>query len=262
VERLTKEWTEVIERDASHPCVVVWVPFNESWGVPDLTATPTHQHYVQALYHLTKTLDPTRPVVGNDGWESTATDILAIHDYDTKPHSLAKRYGPKVKLSDLFDRQRPGGRVLTLDGYPHQGQPIMLNEFGGLAYTKPEEQVRTWGYARTTNASEFQRQYPALLQTVNKVEMFSGFCYTQLTDTFQEANGLLYVDRTPKFPIEAIALATVGRGNPAEEQDALLDSVEIAWSQMEDVFSDALTARWAQGCSVQPTPHCGGDHCC
>ncbi len=111
VERITKEWTEVIERDASHPCVVVWVPFNESWGVPDLTATPAHQHCVQALYHLTKTLDPTRPVIGNDGWESTATDILAIHDYDTKPQRLAKRYGPEVKLSDLFDRQRPGACV-------------------------------------------------------------------------------------------------------------------------------------------------------
>ncbi|HEY9824022.1 MAG TPA: sugar-binding domain-containing protein, partial [Stenomitos sp.] len=52
VERLMKEWTEVIERDASHPCIIVWVPFNESWGVPDLTATPSHQHCVQALYHL------------------------------------------------------------------------------------------------------------------------------------------------------------------------------------------------------------------
>lgn len=260
VERLTKEWTEVIKRDASHPCVVVWVPFNESWGVPDLTATPAHQHCVQALYHLTKTLDPTRPVIGNDGWESTATDILAIHDYDTRPLSLAKRYGSEVKLSDLFDRQRPGGRVLTLDGYPHQGQPIMLTEFGGIAYTQPEAAHQTWGYARSHNISEFQLQYTALLQTVNKVEMFSGFCYTQLTDTFQEANGLLYADRTPKFPIEAIASATLGRGNPDDDQTMLLESVKIAWSQMEHVFSDALKAGRSPSHPIQPTPHCGGDH--
>jgi beta-galactosidase/beta-glucuronidase len=212
VERMMKEWAEVIERDASHPCVVVWVPFNESWGVPDLTATPAHRNYVQALYHLTKTLDPTRPVIGNDGWESAATDILAIHDYDSKPQRLAKRYGPEVKLSDLFDRQRPGGRVLTLDGYPHQGQPIMLTEFGGIAYTEPEEASKTWGYARSSNAIELHKQYADLLYVVNQVEIFSGFCYTQLTDTFQEANGLLYADRTPKFPLEAIATATMGRG--------------------------------------------------
>jgi beta-galactosidase/beta-glucuronidase len=261
VERLTKEWIEVIERDASHPCVVVWVPFNESWGVPDLTATPAHRHCVQTLYHLTKTLDPTRPVIGNDGWESTSTDILAIHDYDTKSHSLAKRYGPEVKLSDLFDRQRPGGRVLTLDGYPHQGQPIMLTEFGGIAYTKPEDYTQTWGYARSNNVSEFQLQYTALLQTVNKVEMFSGFCYTQLTDTFQEANGLLYIDRTPKFPIEAIASATLGRGSTEEDQTILLESVKVAWSQMEHVFSDALKTGRSQPYPVQPTPHCGGEGC-
>lgn len=260
VERLTKEWTEVIERDASHPCIVVWVPFNESWGVPDLTATPAHRHCVQALYHLTKTLDATRPVIGNDGWESTATDILAIHDYDTKPQRLAKRYGPEVKLSDLFDRQRPGGRVLTLDGYPHQGQPIMLTEFGGIAFTKPEENSNTWGYARSRNMSEFQLQYTDLLLTVNKVEMFSGFCYTQLTDTFQEANGLLYADRTPKFPIEAIASATLGRGTSHEDETMLLESVKVAWSQMEDVFSDALKTRRSNAHAVQPTPHCGGDH--
>ncbi len=260
VERLTKEWTEVIERDASHPCVVVWVPFNESWGVPDLTATPAHRHWVQALYHLTKTLDPTRPVIGNDGWESTSTDILAIHDYDTKPHSLAKRYGPEVKLADLFDRQRPGGRVLTLDGYPHQGQPIMLTEFGGIAYTKPEEFSHTWGYARSSNISEFQLQYTALLQTVNKVEIFSGFCYTQLTDTFQEANGLLYIDRTPKFPIEAIASATLGRGNMEDDQTMLLQSVKVAWSQMEDVLTEAFKAGRPQSYSIQSPTHCGGDH--
>ena len=261
VERLMKEWTETIERDASHPCIVVWVPCNESWGVPDLTATPAHQHCVQALYHLTKTLDPTRPVIGNDGWESTATDILAIHDYDTKPLRLAKRYGPEVKLSDLFDHHRPGGRVLTLDGYPHQGQPIMLTEFGGIAFTKPEADPYTWGYTRSHNAPELQLQYSALLQTVNKVEMFSGFCYTQLTDTFQEANGLLYIDRTPKFPLEAIASATLGRGITNEDDTILLESVKVAWSQMEDVFSDALKARRTQAHPVQSATHCGGDYC-
>jgi hypothetical protein len=73
IERLTREWMAVIERDFSHPCIVAWVPFSESWGVPDLPDSPTQRHYVQTLYHLTKTLDPTRPVVGNDGWESIAT---------------------------------------------------------------------------------------------------------------------------------------------------------------------------------------------
>lgn len=211
VERMTHEWTEVIKRDSSHPCIVAWVPFNESWGVPNLVETAAHRNYVLAMYHLTKTLDPTRPVIGNDGWESTDTDILAIHDYDTKPQQLLRRYGPEVKLSDMLSHKRPGGRILTLDNYPHQGQPVMLTEFGGIAYAPEDEPNadKAWGYERCWSISELEMKYSALLETVNSIEFFSGFCYTQFTDTFQEANGLLYSDRTPKFPIEAIRAATL-----------------------------------------------------
>ncbi|MBW4439906.1 MAG: glycoside hydrolase family 2 [Plectolyngbya sp. WJT66-NPBG17] len=223
VERITKEWTEVLDRDSSHPCIIAWVPFNESWGVPNLAETPAQRHYVQALYYLTKTLDPTRPVIGNDGWESTTTDVLAIHDYDCQPQRLAQRYGREVKLSDLFQHQRPGGRILTLDGYPHNGQPIMLTEFGGIAYTKPADAFAdiAWGYDRSSDVEGLQQRYRDLLTVVNQVEMFGGFCYTQLTDTFQEANGLLYADRTPKFDIAAISSATVGH----EVSPALTDYI-------------------------------------
>ncbi len=82
IDRLTREWIEVLQRDCSHPCIVTWVPFNESWGVPDLPESPAQRNFVQALFHLTKALDPSRPVIGNDGWESVATDIIGIHDYD------------------------------------------------------------------------------------------------------------------------------------------------------------------------------------
>src|SRR5262249_25684264 len=78
IRQVVREWSETVEGDASHPCIIAWVPLNESWGVPDLPDSPAQRHYVQALYHLTKTLDPTRPVIGNDGWESIATDIIGI----------------------------------------------------------------------------------------------------------------------------------------------------------------------------------------
>jgi hypothetical protein len=165
----------------------------------------------------------------------------------------------KVKLSDLFDRQRPGGRVLTLDGHPHNGQPIMLTEFGGIAYAAPEQPDtdKIWGYVRSSDVSELQIRYTALLSVVNKVELFSGFCYTQLTDTFQEANGLLYADRTPKFPIEAIAYATLGRGEE-EEEDAMLSRVKAKSSPEEHTFPGAVKAGWASPDSIQPIPQCGG----
>jgi hypothetical protein len=52
----------------------------------------------------------------------------------------------------------------------------------------------------------------ALLRTVRSLEMLAGFCYTQFTDTYQETSGLLFADRTPKFPLEEIESATCGRG--------------------------------------------------
>ncbi|HEU4693240.1 MAG TPA: glycoside hydrolase family 2 TIM barrel-domain containing protein, partial [Vicinamibacterales bacterium] len=48
VERLIREWTAVLARDYSHPCVIAWVPINESWGVPNLPDSPSERHYVQA----------------------------------------------------------------------------------------------------------------------------------------------------------------------------------------------------------------------
>jgi beta-galactosidase/beta-glucuronidase len=210
IKRTIREWIEAINRDYSHPCIIVWVPFNESWGVPELPSVQAHRHAVEALYHLTKTLDQTRAVIGNDGWESSATDIIGIHDYDSNIEHLRQRYGPEVEPEQLFDRRRPGGRVLTLDGYPHQGQPIMLTEFGGIAFQGRSEDgtQKIWGYTAVEDAETFARLYEQLIETVIHTALFSGFCYTQFADTFQEANGLLYADRTPKIPLERIAKAT------------------------------------------------------
>lgn len=210
IKRTVREWTEAIERDYSHPCVIVWVPLNESWGVPDLPVAQEQRNAVEALYHLTKTLDPTRPVIGNDGWESTATDIIGIHDYDANPEHIRERYGPEIKPEQLFDRRRPGGRILTLDGYPHRGQPIVLTEFGGIAYDKcrPSGVKSAWGYSVAGSDEEFAQRYRELMEVVARVALFSGFCYTQFADTFQEANGLLCADRTPKIPLEQIRKAT------------------------------------------------------
>ena len=213
VHRLTRQWPAAVARDISHPCVVAWVPVNESWGVPDLPTMPEQQHYVRALYHLTRTLDPSRPVIGNDGWESVATDILAIHDYDHIPERMARRYHSEDELPRLLERERPGGRRLVVAGHTeHTDVPVMLTEFGGIAYHP--DPARTWGYSRTATPEELLARYRALLAAVHGVPLFAGFCYTQFTDTYQEANGLLTMAREPKVPIEAIHDATRGGPEP------------------------------------------------
>jgi beta-galactosidase/beta-glucuronidase len=209
INRMVREWSEAVARDRSHPCVIVWVPFNESWGVPDLNTVGAARDAVAALYHLTRTLDPHRPVIGNDGWESSATDIIGIHDYDCEPAHLRARYGPEVKTQEVVDRRWSGGRILTLDGYPHRGQPICLTEFGGIALLDGthDQTEETWGYSACSDVESFERLTTALIEVARTTAMFSGFCYTQFADTYQEANGLLWADRRPKFPLERMRAA-------------------------------------------------------
>ncbi|MDB5292667.1 MAG: Beta-galactosidase [Phycisphaerales bacterium] len=222
VERLVRQWTDAIHRDISHPCIITWVPINESWGVPDLPDSPAQRHLIQAMYHLTKTLDPSRAAIGNDGWEAAATDIIAIHDYDPDPKKLTARYAVAGEgIAAMLRSERPGHRVLMLSGFDYQDQPIMLTEFGGIAFSR--DKSHTWGYSRADNAQTFARQYFTLLETVRGLPLLAGFCYTQFADTYQEANGLLYMDRTPKFPLEQIAVATRGAHTPEEHQ------LEAAW---------------------------------
>ncbi|MDB4986985.1 MAG: hypothetical protein JWN04_2163 [Myxococcaceae bacterium] len=223
VERLTREWIEVLARDVSHPCIVAWVPFNESWGVPNLPDSRPERHYVQALYHLTKTFDPTRPVIGNDGWESVTTDLIGIHDYDADVERIARRYHAEEVRLRLFHHERPGGRLLTLEPNAKDLEhPIILSEFGGIALVEDG----TWGYSRVSSAAELEQRYTALLDTVHRLDLLSGFCYTQFADTYQEANGLLYANREPKFALERMERATRGETTKTPQLGDLVDIVE------------------------------------
>ncbi|SHF91710.1 Glycosyl hydrolases family 2, TIM barrel domain [Kaistia soli DSM 19436] len=208
VTRLTAEWQEAIERDYSHPSIVAWVPFNESWGIPELPHSPVQRSYQQALYHLTKTLDPTRPVSGNDGWEQIATDIFAVHDYHHSGAILHERYGSAPAFKDTLTTFRSAGRALAIDGHPFAGQPVMLTEFGGIAYFMGTE--AGWGYSTAQDAEDFVERYADVLSGVTDSELLAGYCYTQLTDTYQEQNGVLTMDRKPKADIEAIRAANLG----------------------------------------------------
>ncbi|MDQ3364988.1 MAG: glycoside hydrolase family 2 [Myxococcota bacterium] len=214
VRRLVDEWTEAIRRDSSHPCIAAWVPLNESWGVPDLPTNPAHRDYVRALYHLTKTLDPSRPVVGNDGWEHVATDLVTIHDYASNPTVLRERYATPESVALVLERQQPGGRALTLPGFSLSQAPVILSEFGGIALldegSAPDPELG-WGYSRVEKPEDLALAYEGILRALHACRGIAGFCYTQLTDTFQEKNGLLTMGREPKVELARIALATRGK---------------------------------------------------
>jgi hypothetical protein len=94
----------------------------------------------------------------------------------------------------------------------HADLPVMLTEFGGIALAR--QAAGTWGYAVAPSADDLAERYERLLDVVRNLGIFAGFCYTQFTDTYQEANGLLYADRRPKFAVERIRKATAGATPP------------------------------------------------
>ncbi|MFJ1584826.1 glycoside hydrolase family 2 protein [Streptomyces sp. NPDC088197] len=208
VERVAHEWTEAIRRDLSHPAIVAWVPVNESWSVPNPALVPEQRHFMDALYHLTKALDPTRPAVSNDGWELSAADIWGVHDYTQHASVLADRYGHAALRQGAFTERWPAGKRLTLEGVRHQGQPVVLSEFGGATF-EPADGENWFGYDTVATEEDFTARLDALV-TAAVDSGLAGFCYTQLTDTLQETNGLLTADREPKVPTETVR-AIVGR---------------------------------------------------
>ena len=230
VHGVMEEWKELVERDISHPCIVAWVPTNESWGVPELMHDRRQVDFVRAMYHMTRALDGTRPVVGNDGWEMPCGDFVNIHDYHIDPEELYARYGSRERLPYTFEHVRPARRRLVIDGFNGLDKPLFLSEFGGIACMEQAD-PKGWGYSVARDGAELLARYQELMAAIHRCRALSGFCYTQLTDTFHEKNGLLTEERQPKAPIEALAQAT--RGPDAQLHDWYVDPLghSLLWRE-------------------------------
>lgn len=200
------EWQEIIDRDFNHPAIITWVPLNESWGVRSIHDDRQEQHFSQALYHLIHSLDPTRLVQSNDGWEQTETDICAIHNYNHGASADSEQYAYFRDTLSNWQKlisQPPGSFDIFAKGFHYSGQPILLTEFGGIGYNKDDAQAG-WGYTGASSDTEFLDELKCILSAVAASKSLNGYCYTQLYDTEQEVNGLATYDREPKVPAEKI----------------------------------------------------------
>lgn len=223
VEMLTREWLQTVRRDCNHPSIVTWVPLNESWGVPDLDRSEQQRQFVRSLYHLTRALDPTRPVIANDGWQHAVGDIFGVHDYAPTGAMLRDRYADRAAVERTFREVRPHHHPLLGVGAELNDEPIVISEFGGLTF-RPEADQDWFGYGQCETPDELLARYEELAGALLESTVLAGFCYTQLTDTAQESNGLLTAAREPKVDPRRICAINVrpSAAVPSEILDSLI----------------------------------------
>ena len=202
IERFTREWMEIVRQYYNHPSIIVWTPFNESWGVPQIRIDDAQQCFVTGIYNLTKAFDTMRPVVTNDGWEHTCSDIVTLHDYEQNSEKLLRTHACQSKL--IYNEANVShGRYTFANGWEYKGQPVIMSEYGGIAIKGRDDEG--WGYGdRVEDESGLEERYAALTKAIMKMDYMCGFCYTQVTDVQQEVNGLMDMQRNFKCDPEAI----------------------------------------------------------
>lgn len=185
------EWLEELERDYNSPAIIGWCPLNETWGNrKEITHT--------ILYDVTKAYDPMRPVIDVSGYYHTKKhDVYDVHDYNQDPAELRRNYEP----------------LITCDGKPFdhgQGvkydfkKPFFVSEYGGIQWLSKRTDG-AWGYGEAPkDMEEFYARLEGLTNALLDNPMICAFCYTQLTDVYQETNGIYNFDRSEKFDMDRI----------------------------------------------------------
>lgn len=200
VETFTREWLEIVRQQYNHPSIITWVPFNESWGIMHILTNGRQQKFTEGIYHLTKSLDPNRPVIVNDGWEHTVSDILMLHDYEESGEAFASRYADKQAIVGN-EISFNNWKYAMAQGYEYKGQSVIVSEFGGIAFRTE----KGWGYGNQVADDEsFVERFRKITNAIKNIDYICGYCYTQITDVQQEMNGLLNDARHPKIPLEVI----------------------------------------------------------
>lgn len=201
------QWLEVLRRDFNHPAIVGWCPLNETArdiedkidGLDDV---------MTGMYLATKAMDTSRPVLDSSGYSHRIrnVDIYDCHDYDQNPQTMLARQRKPLADGTPFANGAEHHRTWS---WPYRGQPYFVSEFGGIwwnpAMAGETDSLKTWGYGdRPRNVEEFYSRFKALCDLLLDDPNMFGYCYTQLTDVFQEQNGIYFFDRSSKFDMKRV----------------------------------------------------------
>ena len=205
------QWLEAVERDYSHPAIVGWCPLNETWQA--LTDRITQLDDVtHGMFLATKALDPSRPVLDTSGYAHRvrATDVYDSHNYEQQPAEFAKAMAGLAD-DNPYSNTAPGDSVQSTPYVP--GTPYFCSEFGGIWWNPDAvEGEDSWGYGeRPKTLEEFTTRFEGLVAALLDDPKMFGYCYTQLTDVFQEQNGIFRFDRSEKFDLARVRAAQTAR---------------------------------------------------
>jgi beta-galactosidase/beta-glucuronidase len=202
------QWLEAVARDYSHPAIIGWCPLNET-SAPMDDYMHNLDDVTHGMYLATKLADPTRPVIDASGYSHrvVGADVFDCHDYEQNPEKLAEN---QAGLKDGKPHTNDANQKIPWS-IPYAGQPFFVSEFGGIWWNpKAAANEVSWGYGqRPKTSEEFYERFEGLCQVLLQNPDMFGYCYTQLTDVFQEQNGIYYFDRGVKFDMKRIREAQV-----------------------------------------------------
>ncbi len=197
------QWLEVLERDYSHPSIVGWCPLNET-RQPISDSLKVLDDVTLGMFLAAKAADRTRPVLDASGYSHRvpASDVYDSHDYEQDPVIFAAHHAGLSEGSAYLNRWLD--RDISI---PWRGQPYLVSEFGGAWWVADgDSEADSWGYGeRPKSAEEFFGRFRDLCSCLLENPGVAGYCYTQLTDVFQEKNGILDFWRRPKLDLERLA---------------------------------------------------------
>ncbi|MFT2749884.1 glycoside hydrolase family 2 protein [Clavibacter sp. Sh2036] len=205
------QWIEAVERDRSHPSIVGWCPLNETYQALHDRITQLDDVTV-GMYRATKAADPSRPVLDASGYSHRVpgADVYDSHSYEQDPDAFRREQAGLADGRPFVNELN--GRAMSV---PYAGQPFFVSEYGGIWWNPAEadaaaddddpERAVSWGYGeRVRTVEEWHARFRGLTEVLLEDPRMFGYCYTQLTDTFQEQNGIYDAHRRPKFDIARI----------------------------------------------------------
>ncbi|NEE04635.1 beta-galactosidase [Phytoactinopolyspora halotolerans] len=197
------QWLEAVERDYSHPALIGWCPLNETRE--EMTDEITLlDDATRALFLATKAFDTSRPVLDASGYAHRVaeTDVYDSHNYEQDPAEFRAQMAG-LEQGRAYTNTGRAGRIWSS---PYAGQPYFCSEFGGIWWSADDAPgPDSWGYGRPpATEDEWLDRFAGLIDALLDDPGMFGYCFTQLTDVYQEKNGLYTFDRKPKFDVERI----------------------------------------------------------